>query len=145
VYNQGSMRTNSVLTYMLLALEEVGWSVRGLRTLRGTKSVDRPADIRPLRLWGMEFDATRIDELMLTEGLAFDLPDEGLLVSTSRGDVRITFDPQRFRPSEVPILLCDASRSQSLGFRSRATLRDIVRDQIEYYRIPQNRQGYSLF
>ncbi len=144
VYNQGSMRTNSVLSYMLLALEEIGWSVRGLQTFRGTKSVDRPADIRPLRLWGMEFDATRIDELMLTEGLAFDLADEGLLVSTSRGDVRITFDPQRFRPSEVPILLCDASRSRALGCQSRGTLRDIVRDQIEYYRIPQNRQGYSL-
>jgi GDP-mannose 4,6-dehydratase len=145
VYNQGSMRTNSVLSYMLLALDEVGWSVRGLRTVRGMKSVDRPAELRRVRLWGVEFDATRVDELMLTEGLTFELADEGLLISTTRGDVRITFDPQRFRPSEVPILLCDASRSRALGFQSRAAVRDIVRDQVQYYRDAQHRTGYSLF
>ncbi|MHB8731305.1 MAG: GDP-mannose 4,6-dehydratase [bacterium] len=144
VYNQGSMRTNSVLSYMLLALEEVGWPVRGLRTLRGTKSVDRPAEMRRLGLWGLEFDATRVDELMLTEGLSFALEDEGLLIATSRGDVRVVFDPERYRPSEVPILLSDASRGRSLGFESRAGLRDIVRDQVEYYRDAQHRTGYSL-
>jgi GDP-D-mannose dehydratase len=143
VYNLGSGRTNSVLTYLLLALEEAGWSVRGLRTVRGKTSIDNPAVMRHLRLWGVEFDATRADELMLMEGVTFDLADEGLLISTSRGDVRVTFDPRRFRPSDVPILLCDASRSQALGFRAQKELRDIVRDQVDYYRVPQNRQGYS--
>lgn len=144
VYNQGSMRTNSVLSYALLALEEVGWDVRGLRTLRGGRTVDRPTETRRLRLWDTEFEATRIDELMLTEGLAFTPEDEGLLIATSRGDVRLAFDRQRFRPSEVPVLLCDASRGRAIGCECRATLRDVLRDQITYYRVPQNRAGYTL-
>ncbi len=143
VYNLGSGRTNSVLSFLLLALEEVGWTVRSLRTVQGTKSVDEPARLRRVRLWDVEFDATRLDELMLTEGLAFDLLDEGLVIGTSKGDVRLLFDPRRFRPSDVPILLCDASHSQELGFRSRASLRDIVRDQVNYYCVPENRGGYS--
>jgi GDPmannose 4,6-dehydratase len=140
VYNLGSGRTNSVLSYLLLALEEVGWAVRGLRALAGAKSVDKPADLRRIRLWGVEFDATRVDEMMLTEGLTFDLSDEGILIDTTKGSVRLLFDADRFRPSDVPILLCDASRSQALGFQSRASLRDIVRDQVDYYRVPLNRQ-----
>jgi GDP-mannose 4,6-dehydratase len=141
VYNLASARTNSVLSFLLLALDEVGWTVRSLRTFAGAKAVDRPADLRRLRLWGAEFDATRVDELMLTEGLLFDREDEGLLLDTSRGEVRLYFERSRFRPSDVPILLGDASRSRTLGFESRASLRDIVRDQIDYYRVPLNRHA----
>lgn len=141
VYNLASGRTNSVLSFLLLALDEVGWTVRSLRTFAGTKAVDRPADVRRLRLWGVEFDATRVDELMLVEGLTFDREDEGLLLETSRGEVRVCFERSRFRPSDVPILLGDASRSRALGFESRASLRDIVRDQVDYYRVPLNRHA----
>jgi GDPmannose 4,6-dehydratase len=142
VYNLGSGRTNSVLSYLLIALQEVGWQVKGLRTQRGEKSVDNPADPRRLHLWGVEFETTRVDELMLTEGLTFDPSDEGLIVSTDKADVRIRFDPDRFRPSDVPILLCDASRSHELGFECRAALRDIVRDQVNYFCVRRNRHGY---
>jgi GDP-D-mannose dehydratase len=141
VYNLGARRTNSVLSYLLLGLEEAGWIVRGLRTVRGTKSVDGPADLRRISLWGVEFDGTRVDELMLTEGLTFNLDDEGLLIGTSRGDVRLTFDAQRVRPSDLPILLCDASRGEALGFRSSTSLRDIVRDQLNYFSVPEHRRG----
>jgi GDPmannose 4,6-dehydratase len=142
VYNLGSGRTNSVISYLLIALEEVGWKVKGLRTQRGTKTVDNPAESRRLHLWGIEFDSTRIDEMMLTEGLTFDLRDEGLTISTNKMDVQVRFDPDRFRPSDVPILVCDASRSQELGYQSSSYLRDIVRDQINYYYVPRNRHGY---
>jgi len=142
VCNLGSGRTNSVLSFLLLALEEVGWTVRSLRTMQGATSVDEPARLRRARLWDLEFDVTRVDELMLTEGLVFDARDEGLMIGTSKGDVRLLFDPRRFRPSDVPILLCDASRSRQMGFQSRASLRDIVRDQVDYYCVPENRRGY---
>jgi len=142
VYNMGSSRTNSVLGYLLLALQEVGWEVRALRTLDGAKPVDRPAELRRVRHWGFEFEAMRVDELRLTEDLTFDLDDVGLLVATGKGEVRVMFDANRFRPSDVPILFCDSSRSRALGFQSRASLRDIVRDQVNYYSDPQNRRGY---
>ncbi len=143
VYNLGSERTNSVLTYLLLALQEVGAPVHALTTLRGTKRVDGPAEIQRLRLWESEFDVTRIDRLMLTEGLRFDAEDEGLLLATDKGDLRLVFDPRRMRPSDVPVLMCDASRSRELGFQSTISLAEIVRDQINYYHAPRNRQAHA--
>ena len=32
VYNQGSMRTNSVLSYILFGLEEAGWNINSIET-----------------------------------------------------------------------------------------------------------------
>ncbi len=39
VYNQGSMRTNSVLSYILLGLKEAGWNISKIETFNGEKSV----------------------------------------------------------------------------------------------------------
>jgi len=35
VYNQGSMRTNSVLSYILIGLEEAGWKIDNIKTFNG--------------------------------------------------------------------------------------------------------------
>lgn len=142
VYNLGSERTNSVLTYLLLALQEVDTPVHTLRTLRGAKSVDRPADMERITLWQADFDVTRVDRLMLMEGLRFEPEDEGLVLVTAKGDVRLLFDATRMRPSDVPILMADASRSRALGYRNASSLAEVVRDQINYYHVPQNRQAY---
>jgi GDP-mannose 4,6-dehydratase len=137
VYNLASGRTASVLSFLLLALEEVGRPVTRVRTIAGATVVEQPAAVRRLERWGTMFEATRVDELMLTQGLEFTLADEGLILDTPRGEVRVLFDHARFRPSDVPILLGDASRSRALGFLTRASLRDIVRDQVDYYRAPR--------
>ncbi len=41
VYNQGSSRTNSVLSYILLGLENAGFGVSKIETLKGDKVVDK--------------------------------------------------------------------------------------------------------
>jgi GDPmannose 4,6-dehydratase len=40
---------------------------------------------------------------------------------------------KRFRPAEVPILLSDTSKIQNLGFEVKHSLKDIIRDQLNYY------------
>ena len=35
VYNQGSMRTNSVLSYILLGLKEAGWNISKKESFNG--------------------------------------------------------------------------------------------------------------
>lgn len=142
VYNLGSTRTNSVLTYLLLALEEVGHHVQRLSTVRGEKAVDAPAAMTALNLFGVEFEVSRVDELLLQGDLAFELSDGGLTLETDRGRVQVAFDEQRFRPSDVPILLCRCEKARALGFVPSRSLRDIVRDQVAYFQVPQNRQGF---
>jgi len=42
VYNQGSMRTNSVLSYILLGLEEAGLNIEKIETINGEKVIKEP-------------------------------------------------------------------------------------------------------
>ncbi|ACB39438.1 GDP-mannose 4,6-dehydratase [Pyrobaculum neutrophilum] len=139
VYNQGSMRTNSVLTYILIALEEAGWKVRRIEALAGGKKVDDPTQPDESPAFGIRFWKTKVDRLMLDEQLEYEPQDKGIAVETDRGRITVEFDQARFRPAEVPILLADTRKIQDLGFRTTKTLRDIARDQLNYYLKQENR------
>ena len=54
---------------------------------------------------------------------------------------RIVFNPERFRPAEVPILLSDTKKIEALGFKKEHTVRDIIRDQLDHYLAEKERKG----
>jgi len=57
------------------------------------------------------------------------------LLSISRVDVRVEVDPKRLRPSDVPILLADASKFSGLtGWKPQIPFEQTVRDLLEYWR-----------
>ena len=43
------MRTNSVLTYILLGLEEAGWEIEKIKTFNGEKTVENPTELNKSR------------------------------------------------------------------------------------------------
>jgi len=139
VYIQGSMRTNSVLTYLLLSLEDVGYVVKKIVTINGGKVIEDPIKMRKMKMFGVEFEASKVDKLMLQNELYFSLDDEGLLVDTDKGKINVIFSKKRFRPSDVPILLSDPSKIMALGFKKNYSLRDIIRNQINYFMVSENR------
>ena len=140
VYNQGSMRTNSVLTYLLLSLEEAGWKIRTIRTIKGDKVIENPTEIIYDEMFGIRFRRTKIDEMMLKGDVEFDASDKGIIVQTQRGNVNVEFDPERFRPAEVPILLSDCRKAQTIGFKISYEVQDIIRDQLNYFLSAENRK-----
>jgi GDP-mannose 4,6-dehydratase len=133
VYVQGAMRAQSVLTYLLMTLDELGFHVEAVETLKGKKRISEPLTEVQISRFGITWNSTKLDETLLEESLEYDLADGGLSVSTSRGKVLVDFDPERFRPSEVPILLSDTRKIQGLGFKTQKSLGDIIEDQINYY------------
>jgi len=133
VYVQGSMRTHSVLTYLLLALDEIGYKVESVATFSGQKRVDNPLEEVPQKRFGASWTGTRVDDALLEGSLEYQAEDKGLTVRTSQGEVRVEFDIERFRPAEVPILLSDTRKIQALGWKVQKSVRDIVRDQVNYY------------
>jgi GDPmannose 4,6-dehydratase len=141
VYNQGSQRTNSVLSYLLLALQEVGARAHRIESFRNGKVVEDPLAFDREPVWGTVFEKSRVDSLMLNGELSFELEDEGIWVHTDAGKIAIHFDADRFRPSELPILLADTSKIRQLGFKVEHSLSDIVREQVEYYVAADTRQG----
>ncbi len=140
VYVLGSARTNSVLTYMLLTLEKLGYEVKEVETLNGDKKVKDPLERDYEKAFGLSFEKTKIDRLMLNRELEFELEDKGIRVKTSKGDIIVEFDPSRFRPVDVPILLSNPKKAvEELGFKPIRRLTDIIRDQVNYYLDPSNR------
>lgn len=136
VYNQGSQRTNSVLTYLLLSLESAGYGITKIQTITGNKVVESPTEIDNSEIFGLAFEKTKVDRWMLEGKLEFELSDIGILATTDKGTVTIEFDQERFRPSDVPILLSDTAKIQQIGFTINHSLRDIINDQLIYFLEP---------
>jgi GDPmannose 4,6-dehydratase len=139
VYVQGSMRTNSVLTYILLTLQHLGYVVKEIEALSGDKRVKEPVEIDCSKFFGFEFEKTLVDKLIFNGELEYTLEDKGILVKTTKGNIVIRFEPQRFRTAEVPMLMSDTRKIQRLGFKTTKKLKDIIRDQVNYYLNPENR------
>lgn len=135
MYNQGSVRTNSVLTYILLTLVRAGWRVEKIEAMNEAdrKTVTDPVRISNDEMFGVQFEKTKVDELLLRNELDFAPEDKGIWVYTNEGKIPIVFDPKRFRTAEVPILLSDTRKIQQLGFKVTRKLTDIIDDQLNFY------------
>lgn len=139
VYNQGSMRTNSVLSYILLSLEEAGWEIKKVETFNNEKVVEEPAEINKAEIFGIKFEKTKIDKMLLDGEIEYTLKDEGIILDTNKGKIRIEFDKKRFRFAEVTTLMSDTRKIQELGFEVKHSLRDIIREQLNYFLKEENR------
>jgi len=140
VYVQGSMRTNSVLTYILLTLQQLGYDVKEIETIKGEKKVKEPTETSEDNFFNTSFLKTKVDVLMLKGELEYTLEDEGIRIKTGKGNVTVVFDKSKFRPSDVPILMSNTRKIQELGFKVTKSLEDIIRDQVNYYLNPENRK-----
>lgn len=140
VYVQGSMRTNTVASYILLTLEQLGYDIKEVETLRGEKRVKSPTDLNKVDYFGMKFEMTAMDELILKREIDYGLEDVGLKVKTNGLEINIEFDQLRSRPADVPILISNAEKASSIGFKVKKTLKDIINDQVNYYLNPINRK-----
>jgi GDPmannose 4,6-dehydratase len=136
VYNQGSQRTNSVLSYLLLSLECAGYAVNRIETLNGKKAVDNPNESDSSEIFGLRFEKTKVDKLILEGKLEFQLSDIGIIAITDKEKITVEFDEEKFRLAEVPILLAQTAKIEEIGFQAQHSLRDIINDQLNYFLDP---------
>jgi len=139
VYNQGSTRTNSVLSYILLSLKQSGWDVEQIKTMKNDKVVEEPAKKEVSEIFGKKFEATKVDKLMLQDELEFTIEDQGIWICTNKGEIPVEFDLNRFRHADVPILMSDTKKIEKLGFKIQHKLEDIICDQLNYFMKKENR------
>ncbi len=133
VYNQGSMRTTSVLSYILLSLENAGMPVDRIETLKNGKTVEAPTEKDASAVFGVPFEKTKVDRMLLEGAIEFAAGDQGIVARSGDKKIPILFDPERFRPAEVPILFADTTKIRHLGFSSTYSVEDIIRDQLNFY------------
>jgi GDPmannose 4,6-dehydratase len=139
VYNQGSCRTNSVMSYILLSLKGAGYTPEKIETIKNSKVMENPAENDDTELFGKNFEKTKVDTALLKDELEFQLEDGGVIVHTDIGKVKVEFNPDRFRPAEVPILMADTDKIQKIGFKVNYKLEDIIQDQLNFYQKKENR------
>lgn len=59
----------------------------------------------------------------------------GELLNLARCDIAVQADPARFRPSDVPLFVGDATRArEELGWETRIPLRTTLQDTLEFWR-----------
>ena len=140
VYNQGSERTNSVLSYILLSLKHAGWEVKKIKTMENDKVVEEPAKKETSEMFDAKFEMTKVDKLMLQDEIEFTIEDKGIWIYTNNGEIPVEFDSSRFRHADVPVLMSDTRKIQELGFSIQHKLEDIIRDQLNYFMKKENRE-----
>lgn len=141
-YVFGSMRTNSVLTYVLLTLKELGYEILRIETLNKRISINNPIDVDNEGFFSIKFEKTLVDNMLLKGEIEFSLEDEGIKIYTNKGSILIKFDKERFRPADVPILLSYPKKAkEKLKWEPEKKLNDIIRDQINYYLDLENRKN----
>ncbi|MDD1730095.1 MAG: GDP-mannose 4,6-dehydratase [Methanospirillum sp.] len=139
VYNVGSNRTTSVLSYLLSSIEASGHTIHAISTVQNEKHVKNPLSSDKSSIFGVSFEKPLIDQMILSDEISFGVEDKGILVKTEGPEIRIQFDPDRFRPSEVPILFSDITKIQHLGYQVRHSIDDIIRDQMNFFMDSANR------
>ena len=133
VYNLGSMRMTSVLSFLLQALEAAGYTVHSLSNRDFSKTFSDPLIPDYQDFFGVSFEKTSLDAAFLSGEVDFTLHDEGLIISTDKGTIPVRFDPSRFRPSDNPFMLADTKKMQNLGYRSLVSIPEIAADQVNSY------------
>jgi len=98
--------------------------------------VDNPNELDSSEMFGLRFEKTTVDKLMLDGKLQFQLSDIGIAAITDKGKMTVEFDEKRFRPAEVPILLTRTAKIEELGFKMQRSLKDIISDQLNYFLDP---------
>lgn len=141
VYVQGSMRSNSVLSYLLYTISALGYEIDEISNIKGEKKVKNPLEDTKVSIGKSTFDSNTIDKMLLSSNISYDLADEGLIIKTNKRKFKVEFDPQKFRPSDVPILISNANKIKNLGHTVKKRLIDIVNDQINYYLDPAHRDN----
>lgn len=143
-YVQGSMQSNSVLSYILYTISALGYEIKEISNLRGEKKVRNPLNELKVTIGKAAFESNVIDQKLLSNSVRYEIDDEGLVIDTDKRKFKVQFDPHKFRPSDVPILLSDTNKIKKIGYIVKKKLIDIVNDQINYYFDPEHRNNIIL-
>lgn len=144
IYIQGSNRSNSVLSYILYTISSLGYEIFKIRTIKNEKIVRDPLSKATVNIGNVILKSNTIDQMLLSNTLEYDLLDDGLIIETNKREFKVKFDPIKYRPSDVPILLANIDKMKKLGFVPKRELINIINDQVNYYLDPDHRNNILL-
>lgn len=136
-YNLGSMRANSILTYVLWGIESLGREINRVSTLDGKVKVTDPLSPIAGRIFGVEFEKTRLDSAIMTGEISFTDRAGGVLIETDRTKYQINIEKHQFSLPDSPVILCDNRKAKQIGFKVTKSVKYIVQEQIAHFKEQQ--------
>ena len=124
----------------MLTISALGYEIREVRTIENEKTIRNPLTIADVNIGKIVLESNIVDKLLLSGDLEFALSDIGLVIDTNKRKFKVKFDPAKFRPSDVPILMANIEKIKKLGFSPKMGLIGIINDQINYYLDPDHRR-----
>jgi GDPmannose 4,6-dehydratase len=131
VFNVGSGRTNSVLTFILLSLEVAGFKIEEIEFKN--KKIENPIEKVKFEINNFSFETYKIDKLILKGKIKFEDLCDGVIVKTKKKNVKINIDFEKIRKIDIPVLLCDNRKIKKIGFKVNYDLKEIVREMLDYF------------
>lgn len=132
-YNLGSMRGFSVATYLLTCLVGAGYPIDKIVTNEGATLLNEPLKEDNTSIFGSPLPVSSLDKRIIHRELYFSRSDSGFIACSGDKKIQIEFDPNKFRPADIPILIADTRKISKIGFQPTHTLQDIVNDQLQFY------------
>ncbi len=134
VYNLGSMRGVSIATYLLTCLEIAGYQIDRIETEGNDKVLSEPLREESSSIFGTPIHMTYLDKKIIQGDISFSLSDDGVVAFSGEKQIKIQFDSNRYRPVDIPILIADTSKISKIGYHPKYLLRDIILDQLTFYK-----------
>jgi GDPmannose 4,6-dehydratase len=132
-YNLGSMRGVSIASYLLTCLTKAGYPVDEIRTEKGDVIIPDPLAEVTTRFSGSSLAMTSLDLKIISGEVSFSLEDKGISVNSGDKKVNIHFDPGKFRPADIPVLIADTRKISKIGYKPKNSFQYIVREQLQSY------------
>ncbi|HWQ66604.1 MAG TPA: GDP-mannose 4,6-dehydratase [Methanospirillum sp.] len=133
-YNLGSMRGVSIATYLLTCLEIAGHQIDKIETQHGDITLSMPLSEVSSSIFGTPLPMSNLDKSIIEGNISFSQSNRGIIVYSRDTQIEIHFDPNKFRPVDIPILIADARKVSKIGYQPVCSLRNIIQDQLTYYR-----------
>ncbi len=138
VYNLGSMRGVSIATYLLTCLEAIGNPIEKITIGKNENILHDPLNEETTSIFGSPLKMSRLDKSLIQKEVSFSPSDIGFVAFAGKDKYVIEFDPNKFRPADIPILIADTSKISKLGYKPIFSHKDIIEDQLKFYRCTHN-------
>lgn len=71
----------------------------------------------------------------LGSGVSYKIKDVlDILLSFSKEKIKVLVDPELLRPNDIPELICDNNKVQSLGWKPEIKIEESLKDTLDYWR-----------
>jgi hypothetical protein len=93
-------------------ISSLGYAIESIFNVKGEKKIIDPLEKTDIKIGPAIIQSTILDQMFLSNKISYELHDGGLMVQTDKRNIKIQFDPKKFSPWDVPVLLSNVDNNR---------------------------------